>query len=176
MKRFLRFLLGLSIGTKIIIAVIIVGLGVFVITYFEPHKLFIDEVVDEDFPAPVAIVTTTTTAEPTPDTAPPTTTVPPTTIAPDDPVTTTTVDATEPTIEDPEPGFTPATEEDQDDPPATTVSSSDDDHGAAHHDHHRGGPRGAGVAIHFGVDRPGASRHGHGACLPPARWFPCGPL
>lgn len=121
MKRFLRFLLGLSIGTKIIIAVIIVGLGVFVITYFEPHKLFIDEVVDEDFPAPVAIVTTTTTAEPTPDTAPPTTTVPPTTIAPDDPVTTTTVDATEPTIEDPEPGFTPATEEDQDDPPATTV-------------------------------------------------------
>ena len=62
-KRLIRYLLGLSVGTKVVIVVVIVGLGIFVFTYFEPHKLFIDEVVDEDFPAPVAIATTTTAAE-----------------------------------------------------------------------------------------------------------------
>ena len=38
------------------------GLGAFVITFFEPHKLWIDEVVDKAFPASVAIATTTTAA------------------------------------------------------------------------------------------------------------------
>ena len=33
----------------------VVGLGAFVITFFEPHKLWIDEVVDKAFPAPVMI-------------------------------------------------------------------------------------------------------------------------
>ena len=122
MKRLLRLLLGLSIWTKITIAVIALGLGVFVIAYFEPHKLFIDEVVDEEFPAPVAIATTTT-AEAAPATAAPTTTVPPTTIAPDDPVTTTPVDTTESTSEDPERGFNPATGEEQENSPVTTSST-----------------------------------------------------
>lgn len=78
--RLLRFLLGLSTRVKITIAVVAVGLGVFVIAYFEPHKLWIDEVVDEDFPAPVAIATTTTAATATTE-APITTTLPPTTAA-----------------------------------------------------------------------------------------------
>ncbi|MDE0133108.1 MAG: DM13 domain-containing protein [bacterium] len=122
--RIVRYLLGLSTRVKITVAVIAVALGVFVIAYFEPHKLFIDEVVDEAFPAPVAIATTTTAAEATPATAAPTTTSPPTTMAPDDPVTTTTPDTTEPTGEDPERGFTPATEEEQEDPPVTTTSTT----------------------------------------------------
>ena len=122
--RIVRFLLGLGTRVKITIAVIVVALGVFVIAYFEPHKLFIDEVVDEAFPAPVAIATTTTAAETTPATAAPTTNAPPTTTAPDDPVTTTTPDATEPTGEDPERGFTPATEEEQENPPVTTTSTT----------------------------------------------------
>ena len=78
--RLLRFLLGLSTRVKITIAVVAVGLGVFVIAYFEPHKLWIDEVVDEAFPAPVAIATTTTAATATTE-APTTTTLPPTTAA-----------------------------------------------------------------------------------------------
>lgn len=123
MKRLLRFLLGLSVRTKIIVVVIALGLGIFVIAYFEPHKLFIDEVVDEDFPAPVAIATTTTTSEGVPDTAAPTTTVPPTTAAPDDPVTI-TLDTTEPTIEHRERGVSAPTEEEQEDPPVTTPSTT----------------------------------------------------
>ncbi|MDE0673584.1 MAG: hypothetical protein OXI06_00700, partial [bacterium] len=75
--RLVRFLLGLSTRVKIAVAVVIVALGVFVIAYFEPHKLFIDEVVDEAFPAPIA--TTAAAADATPATAAPTTTTPPTT-------------------------------------------------------------------------------------------------
>nr|MDE0501086.1 DM13 domain-containing protein [bacterium] len=122
--RIVRYLLGLSTRVKITVVVIAVALGVFVIAYFEPHKLFIDEVVDEAFPAPVAIATTTTAAEAAPATAAPTTTSPPPTTAPDEPVTTTTVDTTEPTGEDPERGFTPATDEEQEDPPVTTTSTT----------------------------------------------------
>lgn len=98
----LRFLLGLNTRIKIIIAVVVVGLGIFVIAYFEPHKLFIDEEVNEDFPAPVAIATTTTTAAPVVTEAPTTTTTAPlestTTVGPQpdsesepDPAPTTTV-------------------------------------------------------------------------------------
>lgn len=119
--RIVRFLLGLSTRVKVTVAVIVVALGVFVIAYFEPHKLFIDEVVDEAFPAPVAIATTT--AEATPATAAPTTTTAPTTTAPDDPVTT-TLATNEPTIQDPERGSTPATEEEQENPPVTTTSTT----------------------------------------------------
>ena len=39
-------------------------------------------------------------------------------------MTTTTADTTEPTGEDPERGFTPATEEEQEDPPVTTTSTT----------------------------------------------------
>ena len=120
--RIVRYLLGLGTRVKITIAVIVVALGVFVIAYFEPHKLFIDEVVDEAFPAPVAIATTTA-AETTPATAAPTTS-PTTTVAPDGAVTTTTLDTTEPTGEDPERGCTPAPEEEQEDPPVTTTSTT----------------------------------------------------
>lgn len=122
--RIVRFLLGLSTRVKITVAVTAVALGVFVIAYFEPHKLFIDEVVDEAFPAPVAVATTTTAAEAAPATAAPTTDSPPTTAAPDDPTTTTTVDTAEPNGEDPERGFTPATDEEQEDPPVTTTSTT----------------------------------------------------
>ena len=115
--RLVRFLLGLSTRVKVAVAVVIVALGVFVIAYFEPHKLFIDEVVDEAFPAPAAIATTA--AEATPATAAPTTTTPPTTTAPDDPATTTAA-TTQPTAIDPEPGSDSATE----DPPVTTTSST----------------------------------------------------
>ena len=59
--RVLRFLLGLSTRLKIIIAVVAVALGIFAIAYFEPHKLWIDEEVNEDFPAVVAVAITTTT-------------------------------------------------------------------------------------------------------------------
>lgn len=142
LKRFVRFVFGLSTRTKIITAVIAVALGVFVIAYFEPHKLFIDEVVNEDFPAPVA--TATTTAASTPTTAP----VPETTL-PDQPATTlTTVDTTASppapaaaddaatTVtgsdaatassedQDPEPGLTPPTEEEPENPPVTTTSTT----------------------------------------------------
>jgi len=117
-------LLGLSTRVKITVAVIVVALGVFVIAYFEPHNLFIDEVVDEAFPAPVAVATTTA-AEAAPATAAPTTTSPPTTTAPGDPVTNATSDTTEPTAEDPEPGLAPATEEEQEDPPVTTTSTTE---------------------------------------------------
>ena len=74
--RVLRFLLGLSARVKIIIALLVVAIGIFVIAYFEPHKLFIDEEVNEDFPAPVAVATTTTAAPPVTDA--PTTTAAPT--------------------------------------------------------------------------------------------------
>ena len=124
MKRFLRFLLELSIRTKIIIAVIAVGLGIFVIAYFEPHKLFIDEEVNEDFPAPVAVATTTATTEPPSATEPPPTTAPTAPAAPDDTATTTTSETAAGVSEDPEPGFTPATEEEGEDPPATTTSTT----------------------------------------------------
>ena len=49
---------------KIIIALLAVAMAVFVIAYFEPHKLFIDQEINEDFPAPVAVGTTTTAASP----------------------------------------------------------------------------------------------------------------
>ena len=120
--RVLRFLLGLSTRVKVIIALLAVAMAVFAIAYFEPHKLWIDEEVNEDFPVAVAITTTpeaTTTAPPT--------TAPPTTTAPDAPVTTTTtLDATSPTIEDRERGFSPATEEEQENPPATTVPAAEE--------------------------------------------------
>ncbi|MCY3564535.1 MAG: DM13 domain-containing protein [bacterium] len=115
--RLVRFLLGLSTRVKVAVAVVIVALGVFVIAYFEPHKLFIDEVVDEAFPAPIA--TTAAAAEATPATAAPTTTTPPTTTAPDDPATTTAA-TTQPTAIEPEPGPDSATE----DPPVTTTSTT----------------------------------------------------
>ena len=121
--RVLRFLLGISTRLKIIIAVVVVALGVFAIAYFEPHKLWIDEEVNEDFPAPVAVATTTATPEATPA---PTTTGAPTTPAPDEPATTTTLDTTSPTIEDRERGFSPATEEEQENPPATTVPAAEE--------------------------------------------------
>ena len=121
--RIVRLLLGLSTRVKITVAVIAVALGVFVIAYFEPHKLFIDEVVDEAFPAPVAVATTTV-AEAAPATAAPTTTSPPTTTEPDDPVTATAGDTADPNGEDPERGFTPATEDEQEDPPVTTTATT----------------------------------------------------
>lgn len=124
MKRFLRFLLELSVRTKIIIAVIAVGMGIFVIAYFEPHKLFIDEEVNEDFPAPVAVATTTATTEPPSATEPPPTTAPTAPAAPDDTATTTTSETAAGASEDPESGFTPATEDEQEDPPATTTSTT----------------------------------------------------
>ena len=131
--RVLRFLLGLSTRVKIIIALVMVAVGVFVIAYFEPHKLFIDQEVNEDFPAPVAVATTTATTEATPIIEAPTTTSPPATAAPDDPVTTapdepattTTSDAAETSLsEDRERGFSPASEEEKEQPPATTTSTT----------------------------------------------------
>ena len=119
--RFVRFLLGLSTRVKVAVAVVIVALGVFVIAYFEPHKLFIDEVVDEAFPAPIA--TTAAAAEATPATAAPTTTTPPTTTAPDDPATTTAA-TTQPTAIEPEPGSDSATEDPQENQPVTTTSTT----------------------------------------------------
>lgn len=103
-----RYLLGLSTRAKIIIALLAAALGIFVIAYFEPHKLWIDEEVNEDFPAPVAVRTTTTAAVAgTPATEATTTTVPPATAA--DPVTTTTeADAPE-SEEDISPATTEAT-------------------------------------------------------------------
>ena len=122
--RVLRFLLGISTRLKIIIAVVVVALGIFAIAYFEPHKLWIDEEVNEDFPAPVAVATTTAAREAT---SAPTTTGAPTTPAPDAPVTTTTtLDTTSPTIEDRERGFSPATEEERENPPATTVPAAEE--------------------------------------------------
>ena len=123
--RVLRFLLGLSTRVKIIIALLVVAMGVFVIAYFEPHKLFIDQEVNEDFPAPVAVATTTATTEATPITEAPTTTSPPATTAPDEPATTTTLDAAETSqSENPERGFSPASEEEKEQPPATTTSTT----------------------------------------------------
>ncbi len=119
--RLVRFLLGLSTRVKVAVAVVIVALGVFVIAYFEPHKLFIDEVVDEAFPAPIA--TTAAAAEATPATAAPTTTTPPTTTAPDDPATTTAA-TTQPTAIEPEPGSDSATEDPQENQPVTTTSTT----------------------------------------------------
>ena len=58
--------------------VLAVGLGIFVIVWFEPHKLFIDERVDEGlegFSSPVAA--DTTTVVPTTTTTTPATTAPP---------------------------------------------------------------------------------------------------
>ncbi len=66
-----------------------VALAVFVIVWFEPQKLFIDERVDEGlegFTTPVAATPTTT--------LPPTTTVPPTTTPTDETTTTTTTSST----------------------------------------------------------------------------------
>ena len=77
MRRFFRFLLGLRVQTQIAIAVIVVGLGIFGIAYFEPHKLWIDEEVNEDFPAPVAVATTSPSTTAAPESpAPDTTTAP----------------------------------------------------------------------------------------------------
>ena len=123
--RVLRFLLGLSARVKIIIAVVVVALGIFVIAYFEPHKLWIDEEVNEDFPAPVAAATTTATSEATPVTAAPTTTSPPATAVSDEPATTTTLDVAETSqAENPERGFSPASEEEKEQSPATTTSTT----------------------------------------------------
>jgi hypothetical protein len=64
-------------------AVVAVALGVFVVVWFEPHKLFLDQKVDEALPSAAAVttpVTTTaqepaaTTADPAPTTAPTATT------------------------------------------------------------------------------------------------------
>ncbi len=121
--RVLRFLMGLSTRVKIIIALVVVAMGVFVIAYFEPHKLFIDQEVNEDFPAPVAVATTTATTEATPITEAPTTTSPPATTAPDEPATTTTLDAAETSqSENRERGFSPASEEEKEKPPSTTTT------------------------------------------------------
>ena len=84
--RFFRFLLGLSTRAKIMLALLVVAMGIFAIAYFEPHKLFIDEEVNEDFPAPVV-------------TEVPAITLRPTTAAPTDPVTTTTM-VIEPEVQD----------------------------------------------------------------------------
>ena len=125
--RVLRFLLGLSTRLKIVIAVVVVALGIFAIAYFEPHKLWIDEEVNEDFPAPVVAATTTVTSEATPVTEAPTTTSPPATAAPDEPATTTTLDVAETSqAENPERGFSPASEEEQENPPATTVPAAEE--------------------------------------------------
>jgi hypothetical protein len=65
-----------------------VALAVFVVVWFEPQKLFIDEQVDESlegFSSPVAAAASSTTSPPT-TTAPPTTT----TVATDDAAATTT--------------------------------------------------------------------------------------
>ena len=123
--RVLRFLLGLSTRVKVIIALLAVAMGIFAIAYFEPHKLWIDQEVNEDFPAPVAVATTTTTSEATPVTAAPTTTSPPATAAPDEPATTTTLDVAETSqAENPERGFSPASEEEKEQSPATTTSTT----------------------------------------------------
>ena len=123
--RVLRFLLGLSTRAKIIVALVVVAMGVFVIAYFEPHKLFIDQEVNEDFPAPVAVATTTATTEATPIIEATTTTSPPATTAPDEPATTTTSDAVETSqSENRERGFSPASEEEKEKPPATTTSTT----------------------------------------------------
>ena len=53
---------------KIIIALLAVVMAVFVIAYFEPHKLFIDQEINEDFPGPVAVATTTTATPPVTET------------------------------------------------------------------------------------------------------------
>ncbi len=114
--RFFRFLLGLSTRAKIMLALLVVAMGICAIAYFEPHKLFIDEEVNEDFPAPVAVATTTTTttAVATVVTEVPAITLPPTTAAPTDPVTTTTM-AKEPEVQD-----------DQDESPTTTRAAAED--------------------------------------------------
>ena len=101
MTRFFRFLLGLSTRAKITLALLVVATGIFAIAYFEPHKLFIDEEVNEDFPAPVV-------------TEVPAITLRPTTAAPTDPVTTTTM-AIEPKVQD-----------DQDESPTTTRAAAED--------------------------------------------------
>ena len=98
--RLVRYLLGLSARTKLIIALLAVALGIFMIAYFEPHKLWIDEEVNEDFPAPVAVATTTT--------APPATTA---RAAPEE--TTITTEAAEP-------------EGDQEEAPVTTAAPSEE--------------------------------------------------
>ena len=83
---------------KIIIALLAVAMAVFVIAYFEPHKLFIDQEINEDFPAPVAVGTTTTAASPGTET--PATAAPPTTTAPAAVTTTTIAAETEVEVED----------------------------------------------------------------------------
>ncbi len=85
--RLIRYLLGLTTRTKIILVILAVALGVLAVAYFEPHKLWIDEEINEDFPAPVAVATTTTAPPPT---EAPSTTAPPATTAVADQVATTT--------------------------------------------------------------------------------------
>ncbi len=107
--RVLRFLLELSTRVKIIIALLVVAMGIFAIAYFEPHKLFIDEEVNEDFPAPVTVATTTTAAPPVTDT--PTTTAAPTPTT-TGPATTATTAPEESTGEDAQtPSTAPSAEE-----------------------------------------------------------------
>ena len=116
--RLIRYLLRLSSRIKIVIAVVAVGLAILAIAYFEPHKLFIDEEVNEDFPAPVAIATAT---EPEAIADPPPTT------SPEDRATpATTSDGTEPTIEDRQRSLTPTSQKDQDNSPTTAVPTVDE--------------------------------------------------
>ena len=120
--RVLRFLLGVSTRLKIIIAVVVVALGIFAIAYFEPHKLWIDEEVNEDFPVAVAIATTTTTAVATSVTEAPTTTVATTTTAAVEPETTTTAVA-QPETEEEEGGEeSPTTAEETPEETTTTTT------------------------------------------------------
>ncbi len=63
---------------------LVVGLVVFVLVWFQPQKLFIDQRVDEAFPSPAKTTTTTSTS---PSQAPVTSSVPPTTAAPAGPQT-----------------------------------------------------------------------------------------
>ncbi|MGH2808392.1 MAG: DM13 domain-containing protein [Actinomycetota bacterium] len=50
----LRSFIGNHRGLAAVVLTLVVALGIFVVTYFEPHKLFIDETVDEAFPEPTA--------------------------------------------------------------------------------------------------------------------------
>lgn len=89
MLNWIRAHRGLAIGG----ALVALGLAIFVIVWFEPQKLFIDERVDETLEGFESPIAATTTAAPAATTT--TTTVPPTTtLPPDDGVTTTSTTTT----------------------------------------------------------------------------------
>ena len=92
---------------KIIIALLAVVMAVFVIAYFEPHKLFIDQEINEDFPGPVAVATTTTATPLV--TEPPVTAASPTTTTPPAVAVATTTTAAEPEVEEEQSPGTTAT-------------------------------------------------------------------